>query len=75
MLVRSSVSWVRAALSESLVGAMGVRGLGRRRALVMSRSDARMMSLLELWGIETVLGNHATVSQMRVARVSSIQMR
>ena len=75
MLVKVSVSCCRASLRESVVGAIGERGLGRRRALAISRRDAMMMSLLELSGMVTVVGNQDTVSQMRGDLVSWIQMR
>lgn len=57
-------------MRESVSGAIGERGLGLVRALVMSRREVAMISSEELWGIWTFVGNQVRVSQMRMARVS-----
>ena len=75
MLVRISDRDSMAVFRGAGRGEIGARGLGRRRALAMSRREARMRSLLEFCGMLTEVGNHATVSHVRVARVSWIQTR
>ena len=60
----------RASVRESVSGAIGERGLGLVRALVMSRREVAMISTEELWGIWTFVENQVRVSQMWMARVS-----
>jgi hypothetical protein len=61
-------------MAISVTGASGEPGEGFWRALVMSRNAARIRSLEEARGIVTLVGNQESVSEMRVARVSHIQV-
>eukprot|EP00980_Cylindrotheca_fusiformis_P012923 scaffold3231_cov111-Cylindrotheca_fusiformis.AAC.1 len=75
IVVMSSTNACSADLFASVSGAKGERGEGFLRALAMSIRAAKMRSLEELSGIWTLVGNQETVSQVRIARVSKIQMR
>ena len=70
-------SWERVlsvATSLSTKGDSGESGLGLLMAVSRSLAAAMIMSLLEAMGMVTCLGNQETVSTMRVARVSLIQI-
>jgi hypothetical protein len=60
----------RALLWLSDWGMNGDRGSGFCSAWAMSRRLAKIMSVDELLGIATFVGNHATVSHTRTSRVS-----
>jgi hypothetical protein len=72
MLVSRVTTSRRAWVCVSVQGAIGVRGDGFWSALTMSHRLAMMVSVLELAGIGTWVGNHVSVSQMRVAQISHI---
>ena len=67
----STWSWCT---SLSVRGANGELAVGFSRAWVRSWAAARTRSVEEAVGMVTCLGNHSTVSMMRVALVSMIQM-
>jgi len=64
----NAVTWL------SVRGASDAAGDGFWRAVVMSAKAAKMRSLEEARGMVTFVGNQETVSEIRSARVSSIQM-
>ena len=74
-MLRIAWSWMRA--WEVLVARAGRGELrpGWHRAWRMSRSAARMMSLEEARGMETLVGNQTTVSDTRSRWVEVIQTR
>ena len=74
MPVRISVSCLRAWTWLSVSGANGEPGDGLFRAATMLLMLARIRSLDDASGIVTLVGNQDTVSQMRSARVSHIQI-
>jgi hypothetical protein len=56
-------------------GMSGERGSRFCSAWAMSRRLAKIMSVDELLGITTFVGNHVTVSHTRTSRISQIQIR
>jgi hypothetical protein len=74
MPVSNSVRFCKAVTWLSVRGAKDAAGDGWRRAVVMSCSAARIRLLEEARGMATFVGNHETVSEIRSARISSIQM-
>ena len=74
MDVKMLVSWLRAAVWLSVSGARGDPAVGDWRALTMSRMPARTRSVELARGIGRIVGNHVSVSQMRVALVSQSQI-
>jgi hypothetical protein len=65
---RSALDWV------SVRGAKAEAGAGFCNACAISLRQAMMISVEELAGIRTFVGYHVSVSQIRSARVSVIQM-
>ena len=74
MLVRISVSCLRAWTWLSVSGANGETGDGLFRAATMLLMPARIRSLDDASGFVTLVGNQDTVSQMHSARVSHTQI-
>jgi hypothetical protein len=72
--VSKSVRFCNAVTWLSVKGAKEAAGDGWLRAVVISVSAARIRSLEEARGMVTFVGNQETVSEIRSARVSSIQM-
>ncbi len=70
-----SASWRRVASWLSLVGDKGEAGDGWSNAAVRSQAAAMAASLEEAEGMWTFDGNHARVSAMRSAIVSTTQTR
>jgi hypothetical protein len=70
--VRTIVRVVMALTWLSVSGANGAPADGWRSAWTMSWMPLRIKSLMDASGICTFVGNHARVSQMRVARMSHI---
>ena len=70
-----SMSCCNAALWVGEMGSTGERGMGCANAWAISCKLVRIRSAEELVGMATLEGNQDTVSHMRVARVSHIQMR
>lgn len=73
-LVRSWVMSRRTLLWVSVSGASGDCGDGCWRATTISLRQAIIVAVEELSGMVTLVGYHVTVSQMRIARVSQIQI-
>jgi hypothetical protein len=67
------INCLRALLWLSDWGMRGERGSGFWRAWAISRRLAKIMSVEELLGMATLVGNHVTVSHKRMPRVSQIQ--
>jgi hypothetical protein len=74
MPVSKSVRFCNAVTWLSVKGAREAVGDGWFRAVVISVRAARIRSLEEASGMVIFVGNHETVSDMRSARVSSIQI-
>ena len=74
MPVNKVVRFCKAVTWLSVKGASEAAGDGFRRAVVMSVKAAKTRSLEEASGMVTFVGNQETVSEIRSARVSSIQM-
>jgi hypothetical protein len=74
MPVSNSVRFCKAVTWLSVMGAKDEAGDGCRRAVVMSYRAARIRSLEDAMGMVTFVGNHDMVSEIRPARVSSIQI-
>ena len=68
-------SWFKASSLSAGIGANGLAGDGFWRMVVRSCAAAMARSVEEGVGMTTLVGNHAIVSVMRLARVSHAQTR
>jgi hypothetical protein len=74
MLVSSDTKSLRALDWVLVWGARAEAGTGLRRASVILRRQAVIVSVVELGGIATLVGYQERASQMREARVTQIQI-